>query len=331
MRAWMRRGLLACALLPLSCLFRLLIALRRGLYTLGLLRVTRLPVPVIVVGNIFVGGTGKTPLVIWLVHALQSAGYTPGVISRGYGASAENASEVAPDADPLEVGDEPVLIAQHTGCPVVVGRDRVKAGKALLQFHSKVNVIVCDDGLQHYALQRDIETVLFDERGIGNGWLLPAGPLREPANRRRDFTVVNGAANVPSLPAEAISFQLRGTQAISLVDVKQTVNLSDMAGRPARIVAAAGIGNPARFFTMLRGAGLTFTEMPLTDHYAYSENPFAKLEADIILITEKDAVKCRLHDALKNDARLWVVPVDAQPESVLLEKILEKLRGLTTA
>jgi tetraacyldisaccharide 4'-kinase len=331
MRMWMRRGPLAWALLPLSWLFRILGALRRSLYEIGIFASLRLPVPVIVVGNIFVGGTGKTPVAIWLVEALRAQGYTPGVVSRGYGGDAS--SEVKADSDPRRVGDEPVLIAQRAACPVMVGRKRAETARRLLAAHPAVDVIVCDDGLQHYALQRDIEILLFDERGMGNAWLMPAGPLREPPSRRCDITLVNAAQSVPGMPSDAIYSSLIGTTAQRLSDPTQTLALSSLASADGakRIAAAAGIGNPARFFAMLRRAGLHCAELPLSDHYDYADNPFANIDADVILITEKDAVKCRHLAALKSDSRLWVVPVSAQPEGILLERILEKLRGLSTA
>jgi len=189
-----------------------------------------------------------------------------------------------------------------------------------------VNVIISDDGLQHYALARTVEIVLFDARGAGNGWMLPAGPLREPLSRRRDFTVVNAREFPPGMPAGAMRMQLTGQVAQRLGDRSQSLPLSAFAP-PAAIVAAAGIGNPARFFAMLREAGLRFNEMPLPDHYDYRINPFVNLPADIILITEKDAVKCGQIDILKNDPRLWVVPVSAQIDGALAEQILDKLRG----
>src|SRR5690606_5364172 len=185
-RNWMRRGLLAWCLLPLACLFGLMAGLRRGFYRLGWLKSTRLPVPVIVVGNLFVGGTGKTPMVIFLVEALRAAGYQPGVISRGYGSKESAPQAVTSASSPQAAGDEPLLIAQRTGCPVMVGRDRAAAAQALLARHPQVDLIISDDGLQHYALGRDVEIVLFDARGGGNGWLMPAGPLREPLSRPRD-------------------------------------------------------------------------------------------------------------------------------------------------
>jgi tetraacyldisaccharide 4'-kinase len=332
-RAWLRRGLLACALWPVSLLFRAIVALRRSLYAAGLLQSVRLPVPVIVVGNIFIGGTGKTPLAIWLVQALRRAGYVPGVISRGYGSKNDMPRPVLADSMPQVVGDEPVLIAARTGCPVMVGRNRVAAAKALLATHPEVNLIVSDDGLQHYALARDVEIVLSDTRGNGNGWLLPAGPLREPASRPRDFTVVNGEQRPADMPRSAISMRLTGELVERLSDRTQQLPLQSLstlrtaAGKAPHIIAAAGIGNPARFFSMLRNAGVAFEEVPLPDHYDFAVNPFAGMAADIILITEKDAVKCRHLDALKNDGRLWVVPVTASIDAALAEKIVEKCRG----
>lgn len=326
----MRRGWPACALFPFSLLFRTLSIARRGLYAAGLLPTTKLPVPVIVVGNIFIGGTGKTPLTIWLVDALRQAGYVPGVISRGYGAAAEAPRMVGAASSPVEAGDEPLLIARRAQCPVVVGRQRVAAAQALLAAHPQVDVIVADDGLQHYALGRAIEIVLFDGRGGGNGWMLPAGPLREPMDRRRDFTVVNGLLRPPGIPEDAIHMELAGEVAQSLAEPARQMPLSAIPSA-ARIAAAAGIGNPSRFFTMLHERGLRFAEIPLPDHYDYSANPFANLPADIILITEKDAVKCGQIDILKNDPRLWVVPVTARIDGMLAERILEKLRGYPTA
>jgi tetraacyldisaccharide 4'-kinase len=336
-RSWARRGLLACALWPLSLLFRALVTLRRRLYQLGLLKSARLPMPVVVVGNIFVGGTGKTPLTIWLVEALRQAGFSPGVISRGYGARDSLPRAVSAGSRAQEVGDEPLLIAFRTQCPVMVGRDRVATGRALLKAFPEVDIIVSDDGLQHYALARDVEIVLSDARGAGNGWLLPAGPLREPLSRRRDFTVINGplpAVSNAAVSPQPIRMDLNGGFAERLTDRLQRVPLAELgksAGPAARIVAAAGIGNPGRFFTMLRGAGLVFDEMPLPDHFDFMSNPFAVIVADIILITEKDAVKCAQTDQLKNDPRLWVVPVTASIDGALAEQIVEKCRGCTFA
>jgi tetraacyldisaccharide 4'-kinase len=216
---------------------------------------------------------------------------------------------------------------------VFVGRKRALAGRALLAAHPDVNVLVTDDGLQHYALARDIEIVLFDARGAGNGWLLPAGPLREPATRRRDFTVVNAAQITPAL-AQSVGgdpYQMRlvGDHAERLASPGERVALSALAGK--RIVAAAGIGNPGRFFTMLRAAGLAIRELPLPDHHDFLDAPFDGVDADLILITEKDAVKCGQIENLKHDPRLWVVPVAARIDGPLAEHIVEKCRGRPTA
>jgi len=348
-RAWLRRGPLACALWPVSLVFRALSGLRGALYRAGVLKSSRLPVPVVVVGNIFIGGTGKTPLTIWLVQALQQAGLKPGVVSRGYGVSAAaggssaqagdagaehaDARAVTPQSTPQQVGDEPLLIFQRTGVPVMVGRDRAAVGRALLAAHPEINIIVTDDGLQHYALQRDMEIVLFDARGAGNGWLLPAGPLREPRSRRRDITVVNAPELTPALLASVGAagqgaapvgrMALVGDVAEQLVDRSKRVPLSNLNQSGLRLAAAAGIGNPARFFGMLKVAGLHITELPLPDHHDFLDNPFADLSADIILITEKDAVKCAQNPALKSDPRLWIVPVTARLDTALAEQIVQ--------
>ena len=256
-----------------------------------------------------------------------------GVISRGHGGAESGARAVTPDASPAEVGDEPLLIAARARCPVVVGRKRAEAGRALLAAYPDVDVLITDDGLQHYALARDVEIVLFDGRGVGNGWLLPAGPLREAPSRRRDFTVVNAPEITPAL-AKAVGgspfrMALAGDMAEPLMRPGEGVPLAQLQGK--RIVAAAGIGNPGRFFAMLRGAGLTIGELPLPDHHDFRDRPFDHVDADVILITEKDAVKCRQLDNLRDDPRLWVVPVTARIDSALAEQIVRKCRGRSTA
>ncbi len=330
MRAWLRRGVTARLLWPVSRLFRLLVSFRVGLFLMGYKRQTRLPVPVIVVGNIFVGGTGKTPLTIWLVQQLQAAGWKPAVVSRGYGASAETVIEASADASAAVTGDEPLLIAQRTGCPVMVGRNRVEAAQALLLRHPGTDIIVSDDGLQHYALARDVEIMLFDQRGVGNGWMLPAGPLREPAQRRSDFTVLNmsgakAGTEAPGVDRNAVHMQLLAGEASSLANPTVRLTMAELAVTKGSIVAAAGIGNPERFFSMLRSAGLQFEAMPLPDHHDFTDDPFRAVQADMILITEKDAVKCRQIESMRQDARLWVVPVSAQLEADFAVKIMEKI------
>jgi tetraacyldisaccharide 4'-kinase len=316
-----------------SLLFRGLAGLRAGLFRTGLKRAVRLPVPVVVVGNIFIGGTGKTPLTIWLVGQLRAAGLRPGVISRGHGGSGDAPREVTAASSALEVGDEPLLIAHRAACPVVVGRRRADAGRHLLERHPDVDVLVADDGLQHYALARDVEVVLFDARGVGNGFVLPAGPLREPPSRRRDFTVVNAAELTPAL-ARAVggrpyAMRLVGEHAERLTDAGERVPLASLAGK--RILAAAGIGNPGRFFSMLRAQGLDVIDMPLPDHHDFLDDPFRAVDADVILVTEKDAVKCRQLENINNDPRMWVVPVEARIDAALAAQIVEKCRGRPTA
>lgn len=332
-RAWLRRGPLAVALWPLSLLFRLLTALRATLYRAGMLKAERLPVPVIVVGNIFIGGTGKTPLTIWLAQQLRAAGMTPGVISRGHGGAGDAPREVLATSRAQDVGDEPLLIAARAGCPVVVGRKRAQAGRHLLALHPDVDVLITDDGLQHYALARDVEIVLFDGRGAGNGWTLPAGPLREPRSRRRDVTVVNAPEITPRLAAavggEPWRMRLAGDHAERLMDASARMPLSALRGK--RVLAAAGIGNPGRFFALLRAAGLDVAELPLPDHHDFLDDPFRAVDADVILVTEKDAVKCRQLETINNDPRVWVVPVGAQIDAALAAQIVEKCRGRPTA
>ena len=335
MRAWTRRGWLACLLWPLSLLFGAVVWWRRALYRWGWKQAERLPVPVVVAGNVFVGGTGKTPLTIWLVEVLRAAGYRPGVISRGYGAAAEGTLTVTAASQAREVGDEPLLIAERSACPVVVGRSRVAAGRALLAQYPEVDVIISDDGLQHYALARDVEIILSDRRGHGNGWLLPAGPLRESARRSGDFAVCNLGSVAgdpllaePSLPPDTLPMWLQAGAAEQLMDRSRRLPLSDLAMLPAAgsILAAAGIGNPGRFFATLTAAGLQCETLALPDHFDFAVNPFAAVSAGLILITEKDAVKCRAIEAIKNDPRVWVVPVTARIDGALAEQLVEKLR-----
>jgi tetraacyldisaccharide 4'-kinase len=276
------------------------------------------------VGNIFVGGTGKTPLVIWIIQLLQEQGWKPAVISRGYGSSAQQVRAVEKNSHAIEVGDEPLLIAKRTGVPVFIGRDRAAAGLALLQAHPNVNIIISDDGLQHYALGRNIEIQLSDSRGNGNGWLLPAGPLREPATRQSDFYVVN---TTEESAGDAYAMQLVPVDAERLSDRTQRKSLRDFSFVQS-VAAVAGIGHPERFFTTLRSHGISLTTtQALPDHFDYATNPFADIEASTILITEKDAVKCMQHNAIANDARLWVVPVQAHVDASLAKHILEKLHG----
>nr|WP_315482139.1 tetraacyldisaccharide 4'-kinase [uncultured Undibacterium sp.] len=334
-KAWSRRGIVAVMLWPVAKVFGFLLDCRFKLRTLGYHQQSSLSVPVIIVGNIYIGGTGKTPMVIWLVEALRQAGWHPGVISRGYGAHVEQIQEVLADSLATMVGDEPLLIVQRTGCPMMVGRHRVASAQQLLKKYPNVDVIISDDGLQHYALGRDVEIVMFDQRGIGNGWLLPAGPLREPAARSRDFTILNASNStaVSGIGDDVFKMHLQAGDLIQLRQPEIHQPLSAFQGK--KILAAAGIGNPQRFFTMLSAQGIDFKAMPLADHYAFTPEIFHNEEAEIILITEKDAVKCRQIAGLRDDPRIWLVPVAAELEAEfkhqLLKLISEKKYGCTSA
>lgn len=321
---WQRRGPGACALLPLAALFAAVAAVRRLAYRRGWLAVERVPVPVIVVGNISVGGTGKTPLLVALAECLRGAGHRPGIVARGYGGRSRDwPRAVDAQADPAEVGDEPVLLAGRRICPVFVGPDRVAAARALLAAHPDCDLLLADDGLQHYRLGRDVEVVVVDgRRRFGNGWPLPAGPLREPSSRlaAADFVVVNGAA--PG--AGEWRMDLVGDTAHALDDPARTRPLAAFRGRPLH--ALAGIGDPGRFFAALAAAGLDCVPHAFPDHHAYAAADLAWARGGTLLMTEKDAVKCR-RLGLRDDA--WYLPVSARLDPRLLERLLARVATLT--
>jgi tetraacyldisaccharide 4'-kinase len=323
---WYRISPLHLVLWPLSVLFAALVALRRLLYRSNLLHVTRLPVPVIVVGNINVGGTGKTPLVIWLAELLHARGFKPGIVCRAYGGSARLPRHAAADGDPRVVGDEAVLLARRCGCPVWVGVRRAAAARALLAAHSDCNVIISDDGLQHYALARDLEIAVADGgRGFGNGMLLPAGPLRESRWRLNsiDALIVNGTALFPRelLPSAVPVFEmtLGGRIFYDLLNPRQQAGPENFAGQ--RVHAVAAIGNPQRFFNHLRELGISFVAHPFPDHHAFTAADFEYCGNDSVIMTEKDAVKC---ERFCNE-NFWALPVDAETDPALGELILRKL------
>lgn len=323
-------------LLPVSWLFALLAGSRRLLYRCGVLRSFRLSVPVVVVGGLIAGGSGKTPLVLWLVRQLSEHGWRPGIISRGYGGKASAVRAVAADSPPALVGDEPVLLARRSGVPVFVGRDRVAAGRALLAAHPQTDVIVADDGLQHYRLQRTVEVVVFDRRGAGNGRLLPAGPLRESLRRLRTVAAVvwNGAPQgAPAYPASAVpqfTMRLVGKRFVALNDGGRVCDADAL--RTRQLHALAGIGDPDRFFRQLRDLGLRFEAHPFPDHHAYTAADLELAGDGVLLMTEKDAVKC----ADIATAEAWVLPVAAEiatppGDAGLLATILERLDGRASA
>lgn len=322
-RQWFRLTLWHVVLIPLSILFGLAVALRRSLYRAGLLRAVRLAVPVIVVGNISVGGTGKTPLVLWLAGFLRQQGFHPGIISRGYGGGAAGTLAVDAGSDPASVGDEPLLLAKKSGCPVWVGRDRVDAGMSLLRAQPECDVLLSDDGLQHYRLGRDVEIMVVDgERKFGNALLLPAGPLREGISRLKsvDAVVVNGGTHLGMPLRNEFAMRLEGREFYNLLNPRLRAAPSDFRGK--KLHAVAGIGNPQRFFEHLRGLGLRFEAHAFADHCAYRPQDLSYADADALLMTEKDAVKC----AGFADERYWALGVDAVLTPGCGEMVVKKLR-----
>jgi tetraacyldisaccharide 4'-kinase len=321
---------LTASLAPLSVLFRGAVALRRELYRVGILRARRLPVPVVVVGNLTVGGSGKTPLTIALARALGERGWRPGIVSRGYGGAARAARAVNATSTADEVGDEPLLLAR-TGAPVWVGRDRVAAARALLKVHPDCDVIIADDGLQHYAMARNVEIAVIDaSRGFGNGLLLPAGPLRESVSRLEEVDAVVRLMNTPGAPATRISgrqstMSLAGNVFVR-VDAPPIVATA-ASFRMAGVHAIAGIGNPERFFGHLRALGIDATCHAFPDHHRYTPADLALPRATAILMTEKDAVKC----VAFVDDRCWALPVLAVVDASLVALVEGKLRGFQTA
>ena len=324
-----RKGLVYWALTEEAALFRWVMQRRRKKYLQQPETAVRLPVPVIIVGNIVAGGAGKTPIVIALVQALQQQGYRPGVLARGYQpkgrAQGKEALEVKSDSAVQACGDEPLLIRQQTQVPVFVHPNRVLAGQTLLQRYPDTNVLVLDDGLQHYALVRDVELVVFDRRGTGNGRFLPAGPLREATDRPRDATLFVDTAVKPELGANSPAFEvvMEAGALYRLYDPQQTMPLSDLSGQ--EMAAFAGIGDPERFFQTLRGVGAKVEAHPLSDHYEFEVNPFQATQKKMIVITEKDAVKCAQLNAYINDDRLWVLPVKTPLNPSLMALIVNKL------
>jgi tetraacyldisaccharide 4'-kinase len=315
---WYEDHFIGAWLMPLGFLFSDVVKFRKFLYRIGLLKKHTLPIPVIVVGNITVGGTGKTPLIIWLTELLKSEGYQPGVISRGYGGQAESWPQVVTvDSDPKQIGDEALMIAKRTGCPMAVGPSRVDAANLLLSLY-KCDVILSDDGLQHYALNRAIEIAVIDgDRRFGNGYCLPAGPLREPIERLKtvDLLIVNGDAYEDN----EFSMKLVGDQLVNCVTGEQK-SLQEFNGVTCH--AMAGIGNPERFFNVLKKAGLICTGHSFPDHYQYRPEDIDYRDKKPVLMTEKDAVKCSGFAQPQH----WYLPVNALPEPLFTEQLLNLLK-----
>jgi len=320
-RIWYERPAPPWWLLPLSLVYGAVAGSRRFLYAKQVRRATRLPCPVVVIGNVSVGGTGKTPLVCWLVQHLIERGYKPGVVTRGYGGSSTIVRRISASDDPSLVGDESILLARRSGAPVAIGRDRPAAAQLLVS--AGCNVIVCDDGLQHYALARDCEVVVIDgDRRFGNGWLLPAGPLRETPARLKvaDAVVVNGGR---ALLRGALSMRLEAKNAVALLT--GTVRpLGDLTGKS--IHAIAGIGNPERFFNMLRSRGIEVAGRSLADHARLTPRDIDFGDDKPVLMTEKDAVKC----ARFAGDHHWYVPVTASFEDGDADSLLNIVLGRIT-
>ena len=309
--AWLPRGPLAVALLPLAGLFGAVAALRRALFRAGWRAAVRLPVPVVVVGNLITGGAGKTPTTLAVVALLRRHGRRPGIVSRGYG-RADDGVHLVDARDPVSrTGDEPLLMHLRAGVPVAVARSRVAAGRALLAAHPDVDVLVADDGLQHLPLARDAQVIVFDERGAGNGWLLPAGPLREPVGAApppRSVVVYNAPAPSTPWPGHVARRSLGGAVALDAWwrgEPATPAALAMLRGRP--VLAAAGLARPGRFFGMLRDAGLQVNELPLPDHHGFATLPWPAGTADVV-VTEKDAVKLRPEAV--GATRVWVAALD---------------------
>lgn len=328
---WARRGLAARLLLPLSLLFRLLIALRHTLYQRGMIPSCRLPVPVIVVGNVMVGGVGKTPVVMALVAHLQSKGIRVGVIARGYGRSTTDCREVLPSNQASEVGDETLLIRQRTGAPVFVARHRVEAAHALLKAHPATQLLLSDDGLQHLALERDVELCVFDDRGLGNGWLLPAGPLREPWPRNLR---VGPGQQVPEPwvlhtgghPAFAGFRASRRLADHALAFDGTHLMLSALAQRARAerlpLIAIAGIAQPEVFFAQLRQHGLLLEQcLALPDHYSFDSWKPISSKPHLLICTEKDAVKL-----WRTEPLALAVPLQVELPPELLNALEKRVR-----
>ena len=313
-RAWWSRGFLARSLLPLAWLFGGVSGARRWLYRHRWLRAEPLPVPVVVVGNLIAGGAGKTPTVMAVAQLLRSRGYRPGIISRGYGRSHDGVLEVTPQTEARIAGDEPLLLRIRLDAPVVVSRDRTAAAHQLLRLHPEVDIIVSDDGLQHLRLPRAAQVLVFDERGAGNGWLLPAGPLRELVPTHvppRTVVLYNAPRPSTALPGSVARRAL--CAAVALPDWWAGTHagarpLASFGQQPA--LAAAGMAHPARFFAMLEQAGLRITPLPLPDHFDFAQLPWPPEPGDVF-ITEKDAVKLRPERV--GGTRVWVVPLDFHP------------------
>ena len=322
-KAWDRKAPWLALLTPLEMLFKWAQQRRRQSYLKGAKPVYRAPVPVIIVGNISVGGVGKTPLTIYLAELLRAEGYYPGIVSRGYSAGSKHFPlSVTANTSPLEAGDEPVLLAKRSGCPVVIDPQRPRAVTHLLADHPQCNVIISDDGLQHYPLARDIEIAVVDgSRGVGNGRCLPVGPLREPPERLAsvDFVIVNGEN---SQQIAGFNLQTKVVALVNLVTGEQAC-LQDWQGK--QVNAIAGVGNPQRFFDGLSAAGIQVQPKAFKDHHPFVAADLAFNNGLPVIMTEKDAVKCQPFATADH----WYVRIDAEPELAFTEQLLQRMQQLS--
>jgi len=323
---WASRGAVAWLLWPASLVFGVAVVVRRFLYRIKVLGSKHPGIPVIVVGNLTAGGSGKTPLVLRIVEILREHGWKPGIVSRGYGGSVAAQREAPREAnitsDPAEVGDEPILLARRSGCPVWVAPDRGAACRALRARNPECDVLVTDDGLQHYALARDIEICVVDGRGFGNGFLMPAGPLREPRTRLSSVDAVVAHANTE---VKGYGMELQGETLSRITDAHDVRPAKSFAGQ--KVHAVAGIGDPKRFFLQLARFGIRPVPHPFPDHH-----PFRAAELDFgdgapVVMTEKDAVKCKRFA----QAHHWVFRVSASLDPAFERWLLEKLSGSQAA
>ncbi len=317
---WYRNHPVSYLLLPLSFIFCTVVLVRRFAYKIRLLPSKHFRIPIIVVGNISVGGTGKTPLVIWIARFLHRLGYSPGIVSRGYGGKADSYPlQVALDANPADTGDEALMIAQRTKLPVVVGPSRVKSVKMLMAEHG-CDVIISDDGLQHYALGRSIEIAVYDDhRKFGNKFCLPAGPLREPLRRLKSVQLVvcNGRADADS---NVTSMEVRGVIAVNM-QTREIKSLRWFANQECHVVA--GIGNPHRFFKQLSKNGLKCIQHVFSDHHAFEASDILFEDDKLVIMTEKDAIKCKGFATGQH----WFVPVRAKLDDFFGSQLLALLRN----
>lgn len=317
-KVWYSKNIFSLLLSPLSLIYISIIYLRHTLYRLGLISITKINVPTIVIGNIVAGGTGKTPLVIWLAKYFKDKGFLPGIVSRGYGGTyLSNIELVKPTSNPLLVGDEPVIIARNTNCPVVVAKIRAKGAKELVEKYN-CNIIFCDDGMQHYSLARDIEIAVIDgQRRFGNNYCFPAGPLREPKSRifKADLIVSKYNARTCEHKMDYTYHQL-----VSLNELSKTIPISDLHGMTVH--AIAGINNPDHFFSYLRSHKLELIIHKFPDHYSYTEDDVKFDDNFPVVMTEKDAVKCLNYSSDKH----WYIPISAElSKSFVCD--LDKLMG----